>query len=92
MNESYLVNCNARMYNLLLRKTMDQVTMIQVVRTVDVTATLLAIEVGMQVLCPGRVIDRNVLRATASRLKKNRRGAWQVNECKGGLMVRRVAK
>ena len=71
---------------------MDQVTMIQVVRTVDVTATLLAIEVGMQVLCPGRLIDRNVLRATASRLKKNKRGEYRINECKGGLIVRRISK
>lgn len=73
-------------------ETMDQVTMIQVVRKVDVTATLLAIEVGTRVFCPSILIDTNLLKVTASKLKKSCCGIWQMKGCKGGLIVRRVAK
>lgn len=63
--------------------------MIQVVKTVDVNATLLAIEVGMQVMCPWRLIDKNVLKVAATRLKKSGLGEYKTTTCKGGLIIRR---
>ena len=65
--------------------------MIQVVRNVDVTATLLSIEVGMQVLCPNSLIRCEVVRSIASRLKKSRKGRFVVSNCRGGVTVRRCA-
>lgn len=62
---------------------------IQVVKSTDVTGTLLAIPLGKTVSCSNSVISSAVIRSTASRLNNQGKGSFVCETCGDGLLITR---
>jgi len=62
---------------------------INIVNSVDVTATLLAIPLNTTVYCPHKLIDSQIVRTIASRLKKENRGLYIVSSYEDGVTITR---
>ncbi len=62
---------------------------INIVKSIDVTATLLAIPLNTTVYCPHKLIDSQIVRTIASRLKKDRRGLYIVSSYEDGVSITR---
>lgn len=62
---------------------------INIVNSVDVTATLLAIPLNTTVYCPHKLIDSQIVRTIASRLKRENRGLYIVSSYEDGVTVTR---
>lgn len=62
---------------------------IQVVKSTDVTSTLLSIPIGKTVHCPNGVISSAVIRSTASRLNSQNKGAFSCETFEDGLLITR---
>lgn len=62
---------------------------IQIIKTTDVTETLLNIPLGKTVNCPNAIIASSVVRSTASRLNKLGKGGYLCETCGDGLLITR---
>ncbi len=62
---------------------------IQIIKSTDVTGTLLAIPSGKTVNCPNAVISSAVVRSTVSRLNNQGKGTFLCETCGDGLLVTR---
>lgn len=62
---------------------------INIVNSVDVTATLLAIPLNTTVYCPNKLIDSQIVRTIASRLKRENRGLYIVSSYEDGVTITR---
>lgn len=62
---------------------------INVVKTTSVTETLLNIPYGETVCCPNSVINSQVLRVTADRMKRKNRALFVLSTTKDGIIVTR---
>lgn len=62
---------------------------INIVNSVDVTATLLAIPLNTTVYCPHKLIDSQIVRTIASRLKRESRGLYVISSYKEGVTITR---
>lgn len=62
---------------------------INIVNSVDVTATLLNIPLNDTVYCPNNVINSQVMRTVAARLKKQNRGLFLIKAEKEGINITR---
>ena len=62
---------------------------IKLIKTNDVTATLLAIPLGKTVYCPNKVIKSEVVRTIASRLGKQKRGLFIISAMDDGVSITR---
>lgn len=62
---------------------------IQIIKTTDVTCTLLGIPSGKTVNCPNAIIASSVVRSTASRLNKLGKGEYICETCGDGLLITR---
>ncbi len=62
---------------------------IKLVKSTDVTQTLLAIPVKASVLCPNKTIASSVVRSTVSRLKAQGKGDYVVEVHGDGVLITR---
>lgn len=62
---------------------------IQIIKSTDVTGTLLSIPLGKTVNCPNAVIASSVVRSTASRLNNQGKGYFTCETCGDGLLISR---
>lgn len=63
---------------------------INVVKSTDVTKTLLGIGVGETVSCPNSLIFSSVIRSTASRLSQNNKARFTIQSCNDGVLITRL--
>jgi len=62
---------------------------IKIVKSTDVTQTLLAIPVNQPTFCPNRLIASQVVRSTVSRLKSQEKGDYVVEVHGDGVLITR---
>ena len=62
---------------------------IKIVKSTDVTQTLLAIPVNQPTICPNRLIASQVVRSTASRLKLQGKADYIVEVHGDGVLITR---
>ena len=62
----------------------------RIIRKFCLTDTLLAMQRGQWIELPGRLVQPEVVRTTARRLKKSGRGEYEVHRCEGDSQVIRL--
>ena len=65
---------------------MEQIT---VIKTIDVTATLLNIPLNTTVFCTNSLIRSEIIRTIASRLKRQKKGLFIVSAINDGVSITR---
>ena len=69
--------------------TLIMIEQIQIIKTTDITGTLLNIPLGKTVNCPNAVIPSATVRSTANRLKNLGKGSFLCETCGDGLLITR---